>query len=64
MTAQRYDQCDDTCTADCGHCKGHGRPTRCGNCGIKLDLSQRVWLRPDGSPWCVDCGSRAAPDGD
>ena len=25
MTA-RYDQCDDTCTVDCGHCKGQGRP--------------------------------------
>jgi len=22
----RYDQCDDTCTTDCGHCKGAGRP--------------------------------------
>lgn len=24
---QRYDQCDETCTTDCGHCKGAGRPT-------------------------------------
>jgi|SRR5690606_23282 len=23
----RYDQCDDTCTTDCGHCKGQGRPS-------------------------------------
>jgi hypothetical protein len=22
----RYDQCDETCTTDCGHCKGRGRP--------------------------------------
>ena len=22
----RYDQCDGTCTVDCGHCKGAGRP--------------------------------------
>ena len=22
----RYDQCDATCTTDCGHCKGAGRP--------------------------------------
>ncbi|MEV7962353.1 hypothetical protein [Oerskovia paurometabola] len=22
----RYDQCDATCTTDCGHCKGQGRP--------------------------------------
>lgn len=22
----RYDQCDDTCTTDCGHCKGAGKP--------------------------------------
>lgn len=25
---ERYDQCDDTCTTDCGHCKGAGRPLR------------------------------------
>lgn len=24
--AQRFDQCDGTCTVDCGHCKGAGRP--------------------------------------
>lgn len=23
----RYDQCDQTCTSDCGHCKGNGPPT-------------------------------------
>jgi hypothetical protein len=23
---RRYDQCDKTCTVDCGHCKGKGRP--------------------------------------
>lgn len=23
----RYDQCDETCTTDCGHCKGKGKPT-------------------------------------
>lgn len=23
----RYSQCDDTCTTDCGHCKGQGPPT-------------------------------------
>lgn len=22
----RYDQCDHTCTVDCGHCKGQGPP--------------------------------------
>jgi hypothetical protein len=21
--ARRFDQCDDTCTVDCGHCKGN-----------------------------------------
>ena len=25
---ERYDQCDDTCTTDCGHYKGAGRPLR------------------------------------
>jgi hypothetical protein len=24
--AERYEQCDGTCTVDCGHCKGAGRP--------------------------------------
>jgi hypothetical protein len=24
---KRYDQCDDTCTVDCGHCKGQGPPS-------------------------------------
>lgn len=22
----RFDQCDSTCTTDCGHCKGAGKP--------------------------------------
>ena len=26
MTARRYNQCDSTCTVDCGHCKGKGKP--------------------------------------
>jgi hypothetical protein len=35
---RRYDQCDDTCTTDCGHCKGAGKPAKepesdmCPNC--------------------------------
>ena len=24
--SHRYDQCDATCTVDCGHCKGAGAP--------------------------------------
>lgn len=24
----RYDQCDETCTVDCGHCKGAGPVTQ------------------------------------
>lgn len=24
---RRYGQCDETCTTDCGHCKGQGRPS-------------------------------------
>jgi len=23
----RYDQCDESCTTDCGHCKGAGPPS-------------------------------------
>lgn len=35
---RRYDQCDGTCTVDCGHCKGAGRPVlgdvaKCPRCG-------------------------------
>jgi len=26
-TRDRYAQCDDTCTTDCGACKGQGRPS-------------------------------------
>lgn len=26
MSRDRYAQCDDTCTSDCGACKGAGRP--------------------------------------
>jgi acyl transferase domain-containing protein len=26
VTRDRYAQCDDTCTVDCGACKGRGRP--------------------------------------
>ena len=26
---KRYDQCDVTCTVDCGHCKGVGPPITC-----------------------------------
>lgn len=25
--ASRFETCRDDCTTDCGHCKGHGRPT-------------------------------------
>lgn len=32
----RYDQCDQTCTTDCGHCKGQSIP------GENLDLSTRI----------------------
>jgi hypothetical protein len=28
MNVDRYAQCDDTCTVDCGACKGDGRPAR------------------------------------
>lgn len=40
---KRYDQCDETCTTDCGHCKGQGRPTSttetvwvCGSCYMAI----------------------------
>jgi hypothetical protein len=48
---RRYGQCDGTCTVDCGHCKGHGRPIapqHCDLCGTS---------HHDGSP----PGSCAAP---
>lgn len=28
LPARHYDQCDDTCTVDCGHCKGAVKPKR------------------------------------
>lgn len=27
---KRYGQCDETCTADCGHCKGAAQPVKTG----------------------------------
>lgn len=26
LAGKRYDQCDASCTVDCGHCKGQGPP--------------------------------------
>jgi hypothetical protein len=36
----RYAQCDDTCTVDCGACKGNGRP--CGEVGDVAAMRQAV----------------------
>jgi hypothetical protein len=65
MSRDRYAQCDDTCTVDCGACKGAGRPTirresiedalendRCGLCG-SVDH-----FRED----CPDSMTAAVPD--
>jgi hypothetical protein len=40
-TPRRYSQCDETCTTDCGHCKGLGRPS-----GETESGSGRVRLPP------------------
>lgn len=36
----RYGQCDDTCTVDCGHCKGEGPPDVSSVRAVDLDLDQ------------------------
>ncbi len=36
----RYDQCDHTCTVDCGHCKGQGPPR-------DLEVARTVVSAPD-----------------
>lgn len=46
----RYDQCDSTCTTDCGHCKGQGPPELP---AVMVDrAAARLWAF-DGntSPW-------------
>jgi hypothetical protein len=42
---KRYDQCDETCTVDCGHCKGNHEATF----ELKLSNGKRVmWTGYDG----------------
>jgi hypothetical protein len=49
---ERYDQCDETCTTDCGHCKSAGRPK------VPVDLGD---LRgPDGNAFAVLANVRHA----
>lgn len=62
----RFDQCDHTCTVDCGHCKGLGPPTRVapivtmavretGGCGKPLDV-YHVCIADDGhAGGCTPC---------
>lgn len=38
----RYDQCDSTCTTDCGHCKGAGHPD---------GRADRVLVQPPPTPF-------------
>lgn len=48
--ATRYDQCDDTCTVDCGHCKGQGVPAT---------SHTKDRLPTNGPPFCVECSAVA-----
>ncbi len=43
VQASRFDQCDDTCTADCGHCKGQGPPTLDPEVIAVVDATVRNW---------------------
>lgn len=56
----RYDQCDGTCTVDCGHCKGRGRP------GASTATRHQLSLQPGTKAGLVRlvcaCGYRAADD--
>lgn len=44
--SERYAQCDDTCTVDCGHCKGAGPPgtrrKRASGTGVSREVGARV----------------------
>lgn len=37
-----HDQCDETCTVDCGHCKGHG-PPKGGHCDFEVSEPPGYW---------------------
>lgn len=52
---RRYDQCDHTCTVDCGHCKGQGPPAADpAEMPHEFQSTPRVW--PIGKPWELRCG--------
>lgn len=39
----RYAQCDDTCTTDCGACKGAGRPAPAAPVTTEKRLAKALW---------------------
>ena len=50
----RYAQCDATCTTDCGHCKGAGRPAVTPESAAAAQ-HRPVWDGGTDGPWCA-CG--------
>jgi hypothetical protein len=53
----RYAQCDDTCTVDCGACKGTGRPAEADNAGEVMSGEELLDLQAD-----LDKLERTDPD--
>jgi hypothetical protein len=53
---QRYDQCDDDCTVDCGHCKGKGRPEPLAALRDRLMRADRelAYIRRNSEPLSVE----------
>lgn len=45
----RYAQCDATCTVDCGHCKGRGKPLDQRGVAILLVYGAKLFPPRDGS---------------
>lgn len=61
----RYDQCDDTCTVDCGHCKGQGPPATSGRLPEIYDGTTEAEAEAMGlaSEWrAARDASRGSPD--
>lgn len=49
--AGRYSQCDDSCTVDCGHCKGAGAPLVAGAIGRALTDARAAYRQQLDGLW-------------
>ena len=48
----RYDQCDESCTTDCGHCKGAGPPSEAPS-RVAGAIGRSVVDASDGGIWAA-----------